>query len=298
MRRSGACVTREVWLQRNRGARGSVKVGLVVVFTLLPTLARAQTPSPSDPRLAESLQVCLDDHEAGQEQRALGDLASSYRAFGRCGDSSCPDIVRSDCSLWMRELTDKLALTSVVVWVNGQVYRKARIVLNGKPLETATTGQPVPLAEASYRLEVTVENFDPQLRQVQVEKQHLGQLRTLRFTFNSPPPAPITPKATYWLGGLGLAGIGAFAALGVSSRQLQSDLENRCAPNCPSSDVDTVRQRALLANVSLGVGVTSLLSAAAAYLWFPEFSRSNDLTVAIGFADHQATIVQARFSAF
>jgi hypothetical protein len=57
-------------------------------------------------------------------------------------------------------------------------------------------------------------------------------------------------------------------------------LEARCAPMCTEREVDDVRRRYRIADVSLGVGLASL--AAAGYLYFTSPREAGDSSLALG----------------
>jgi len=81
-------------------------------------------------------------------------------------------------------------------------------------------------------------------------------------------PAPI-PTASYILGGVGLAGLTTFAVLASSGYAAEQHLRETCAGTCPADQVESVRNRYVAADVALGVGVASLVAAAAVWLWAP-----------------------------
>ena len=75
---------------------------------------------------------------------------------------------------------------------------------------------------------------------------------------------------SYALAGVGAVALGSFAFFAVTGKSDENDLRDRCSPNCPESDVDSVRTKYLVADISLGVGIASL--GAATFL----FVTSND----------------------
>jgi len=80
--------------------------------------------------------------------------------------------------------------------------------------------------------------------------------------------API-PTASYILGGVGLASLTTFAVLASSGYAAEQQLRRTCAGACASDQVDSVHTRYVAADVALGVGVASLLAAAAVWIWTP-----------------------------
>jgi hypothetical protein len=96
-----------------------------------------------------------------------------------------------------------------------------------------------------------------------VPTAELARPRPVRTT---PPPPPAPPPssgssaAPYLWGTLGLAGVGGYALLTTWGRK-DNELLSACAPDCPRASVEHIRKLYLLADVSLGVGVVSLVAA-------------------------------------
>jgi len=121
-----------------------------------------------------------------------------------------------------------------VVVLEGQKNRLVQVVFPPpapKPLPPAPIAQTAP--EVAVELEPTVEK------------------------------KPILP---WVLGGVGVLGVSTFVGLGLSGLRAEEDLEDTCAPECAPSEVQSVRNKYVLADVGLAVGLASL--GAAAYLLF------------------------------
>ncbi len=73
------------------------------------------------------------------------------------------------------------------------------------------------------------------------------------------------PVVAYVLAGVGVAALGGFAAFAITGKSAQSAMDG-CKPNCTRAQLDKMRLRYLLADISLGVGVVSL--GAGGYLYF------------------------------
>jgi hypothetical protein len=69
------------------------------------------------------------------------------------------------------------------------------------------------------------------------------------------------PAAAYWLGGAGLVGLGAYGMLVYWARTDNMSLAG-CSPNCSRESVDHIRHLYLAADVSFGVGVAAVGTAA------------------------------------
>jgi hypothetical protein len=68
------------------------------------------------------------------------------------------------------------------------------------------------------------------------------------------------------LAGVGVLGAAGFAYFGITAKSDLDNLRQTCAPNCAKSDLDAVKQKAAIADISLGVGVVAL--GAAAWVFF------------------------------
>jgi hypothetical protein len=89
----------------------------------------------------------------------------------------------------------------------------------------------------------------------------------------APAAAPIAkpiPPMTYALSGAGLVGLGGYALLTYWGRKDNDALSTGCAPHCSQSSVDHVRKLYLAGNISLGMGLASLVAA----YWVYAHSRS------------------------
>ena len=67
------------------------------------------------------------------------------------------------------------------------------------------------------------------------------------------------------VGAVGVVGLVSFAVLGAVGRGDESQLKSSCSPNCAKADIDSVRTKYALADVSLGAGIASLGVAA---IWY------------------------------
>ena len=63
-------------------------------------------------------------------------------------------------------------------------------------------------------------------------------------------------------------------ALGLSAVSERNSLRDSCAPHCSTDQIEGVRQRALAANISFGVGAVAAATAVATYLFRPEAAKA------------------------
>ena len=77
---------------------------------------------------------------------------------------------------------------------------------------------------------------------------------------------------TYVAAGIGVLALSSAAYFGLKARGDTSDLLRTCAPNCTTSEADSVRKEFVAANISLGIGVVAL--GVAGVLWLLQGSSS------------------------
>jgi hypothetical protein len=150
----------------------------------------------------------------------------------------------------------------------GRDLRDVHVTLDGGPLVDHLDAHAIPIdpGEHAFRFErggVTVEE------RVMVREGEKARLLTVTVDAApragpEPPAEPTataprsTNVATYIVGGLGLAALGAFGYFGLSGRSEYFDLEHSCAPHCTSSQTAPGRTKLIVADISLGVSVVAL----------------------------------------
>jgi hypothetical protein len=188
----------------------------------------------------------------------------SRASFLECAASNCPAAVQRDCERWSRELAAELPKLEIEVRLAGKRREDASIEIDGELRADALTSAVV-LDPGLHRYRVGLagaRGLDGELMLRSGEPARQLSLELVPVEQGSRR----VPTLTWVLGGVGVAGAAGFLGFGLSSRSLEHELERSCAPLCSNEQIDRVRQRSLIANVSLGVSVASLASAAALYL--------------------------------
>lgn len=213
---------------------------------------------------ARSSGTCFDQHELGQELRQSGKLLESHALFRSCASEHCPAAVQRDCRAWSAELDTEVPSVTLRVSVAGQPRSDARVEIDGK-LRSEAPAQAVKLDPGLHDLHVSAPEARPLHRRLELRPGAREQLSLSLTPLPERTPKPVS-VLSWVLGGVGLAGTAGFVAFGLSSRSLEHELEERCSPLCSEEQIDRVKQRSVLANVSLGLGVSSLAAAGALYL--------------------------------
>jgi hypothetical protein len=240
------------------------------------------------PASAQEKKACAAASEKAQSLRSEGKMISARELLLVCARDVCPTVVRKDCSRWVAEVDE--ALPSIVVAAkdeSGHDVTDAKVFVDDQPFSDTLDGKSQPIDPGAHvvRLERQGKQVTEKVLIREGEKNrivliHLGP----QPKEGGPPPPPPKdkpiPAETWILGGVGVVGLVGFVGFGLSARGQASDLRSSCAPACAQSDVDSVKKKALFADVSLGIGLVALGAATYFYL---TTSNEKDATK-VGFA--------------
>lgn len=253
--------------------------------------ASAAPESKPDPVL-----VCLDNHTQGQQSRRDGKLLESRDSFRACSATGCPSEIIRDCLGWLEEVEKQLPSVSISVMADGVSRVDAQVYIDDVLVLEKLSGRALDVNPGPHRLRVVLPPFAPFEEQVVFAEG--DRFRVLDVKFNSPrgatdplatttqaatpldsePYRPV-PIATYVFGGIGIAAAISGGAWGISNVALRSDMEDQCSPNCTDKSIDVLKQRALIADISWGVSIVSLATAATIYFLRPEESAEQPIAV-------------------
>jgi hypothetical protein len=266
-----------MWL---RGANWRRTVGTLVTVSL----ALGATPAAAVDKVA-----CVQAAEAGQRLRSHGQLLSAREQLLVCSSAECPAVVSQDCTSWLGAVQRSLA--SAIVNArdsNGQPLTDVSVTVDGRLLPERAPTAAIDLDPGEHSIRCDREGFAEavvpatlgdgdrgreivcSLEPLQPRPSQPAPPATAHLPAAALQPTPPAPRGssgglpwTVWaFGGLGLAGVGTFAGFALSASSDQNALRHSCAPYCPSSKVDPVATKFTVADVSLGVGLVSLGTAA------------------------------------
>lgn len=240
----------------------------------------------ASPALADGeKQACIGAHASGQALRNQGLLLDAAGAFTACLKPTCPRILQSECAVWLSELE---AATPTVVFDavdgKGNVITKVAVLIDGKRMVSRLDGRPVPVDPGEHELVFEAETGGRvEQRMLVLEGQKNRMVRAVfgssdgdvanstRTTETTASPRPVAeggPSAgwpVYALGAASVLGLAGFATFGLLGRAQESELE-ACRGQCSDRAYDVMRDRYLVADVSISIAVVSL--SAAAVVWF------------------------------
>jgi hypothetical protein len=249
---------------------------IVVTVVLLSLCRGALASSP-----AEEKRACVAASTEGQIARDEGRLLDAREQLLLCAQDHCPAVVRKSCGEWLADIEERIP--SVVVRAldaSGQDLTDVTLTIDGK--EVPLDGRPVMLDPGPHELQVTEASGVTEERKVLLAEKEKARLVNVNISINvhesqnpegslasqdAPAPAPSekreyhVPAGAWVLGGVGVLGLGTFAVMGAMAKSDLDDLEKTCSPNCSQSDADAGKTKALIADISLGVGAAALVGA-------------------------------------
>ncbi len=259
--------------------RGASRARLRIAVALLPlsTLFGAGAARAD-------VAACVAAHSHGQAERNAGRLQSAKADFISCSTSACPGAIQSECAAFLAEVEGFTAsVVFAAIDAEGHDATDVKVTVDQQPLLDKLTGLATTLDPGRHDIVYTWPDGFEQKQTVVVAQGEKNRRLELR---REPKPAatepvarpPVaagpkkTPVAAYVLTGVGAAALGSFAAFAITGKSAQSAMDG-CKPNCKQAQVDKMRRRYLLADISLGVGVVAL--GAGGYFYFSASREPN-----------------------
>ena len=271
------------------GRRLAVAMVMALAATALwPAGARARAPAEGD--------SCAASYERAQEDRSAGHLVDARAELLVCAQTSCPEFIMTDCRRWLDEVEYAMPTVVFAVREGTRDLEDVLVTRNGKLIANRLDGRAVAVDPGKQRFvfelkgnrQRTVDALiveGEKSRVIAVEVAPPDPVALTEYGGARPPPAlaPVRPlsAAPLVLAGVGAVGLGGFAGLALAGYRQESALADRCAPRCTDGEVQSVRRKYLLADISLGVGVGALAVAGYLYLRDPYREPTPALTLAI-----------------
>jgi hypothetical protein len=212
--------------------------------------------------------ACVEAYESAQEQRLAGSLKNARARTEACAIESCPEFIRSDCTKWRAEIDAELPSVSFSVKSNGIRLTQVRITEDERVLAERADGSSVELDPGNHSFRFEAPGTQPMTRAFVLERGQKNRLVDVELLPLAPPPQPKpdtprtdskTPVLPWVLVGTGVLGLTAFTLFGSAGLSEEAKLERTCAPSCSDEELQSVKTKYLVADISLGVGVGSLL---------------------------------------
>ncbi len=264
--------------------------------------AWAADEDPETPSQEDVIDRCVSAYEQAQRHRNHGEWIEAREALMVCSRDHCPEIAKTDCTTWLAEV--RRDIPTVVVgarFADGRDAIDVTVYLDGKPFAMQMDGRPVEVNPGIHTL-----RFEADGRPTVEERVsfRVGERnRRVVVTLPDPPAPPLVrspsgiPAISYVLGGVGVLGLAGFGYFGATGLSKESDLD-RCKPMCPSNEVDAVRTRYLVGDISLAIGLVALGGASYFYFTKPGDEPSLDTRVGVRLQtgpNHAQAVLGGRF---
>jgi hypothetical protein len=245
-------------------------------FLLLPLPCFAQGAAAP-----EAKDACGLAFDAAQRLQAQGKLLDSQAKLIECSQPACPAFLVRECVAHYDRLTVSVpTVTPVARDESGTPLTDVAVGVDGKVLADQIGGRAFPIDPGVHEFRFEYQGKVVTVRELLSEGEKNKPI-VAEFVLHEPKPGPApagdaganpspsqgggVPTATYILGGVGIAALGAGVALRLVAANSYNDLLDSCSPNCASGEVASVRTKYVLSSVGLGVGAAAL--AGAGLIW-------------------------------
>jgi hypothetical protein len=227
--------------------------------------------APLEAHAADRVQQCIGEHVEAQLARKKGQLLAARGHLEQCSASSCPTLLRQECAALKQGV--EADLPSVVVGAigaDGQPTTAPRVSIDQATTLLPLGGQPIPLDPGEHVLRFQLPSGE--LRELKIvlaeserERRVVADFRPSTSLERAPEERSWPKVVLYTSIGVGAAAVGSFTIFALSGRSLESDLD-RCKPRCSdAAEVDRMRSRYLIADISLGVALVA--AGVGTYAW-------------------------------
>jgi hypothetical protein len=243
---------------------------------------------------------CIETHRQAQQAQNEEKLVHARELSRNCTALACPGLIVTDCARWLNDMEQRIPSVVFEVRLDGKPNLTATIVADGERVEEWTRGESLRLDPGEHQFRFEMAEHQPIIQNLLLAEGMRYRIVSVDFATEKPaapavanPVAPLpatappaapaerpVPVIVYPLLGVGAVGLGSFALFGLMGKSKQSDLENTCKPNCTDSALKPMKTSYLVGDISLGVGVASLVAASIFYLGRQE----NPPSTTVGFA--------------
>jgi len=249
----------------------------------------------------DSKRACASAFTSAQRLMRTGNLLEAKKRLVLCGGPECPKAMHPDCQQWLSSV--EASIPTVVFQVSSTTGGQPETVQLSVDGEDATIldGRAVSMDPGAHDVAFVTQGFRPASRHIVVSEGEklrrevvpLAPLPVKKATDSATLPAlsapaggraverpasRVTVPVILASSGAALAGVGAIY-FGLQARSDDRNLAG-CSPNCGRDGVDYVKREYLWANLSIGLAVAGITTAAVLFVINGRSSRA--ATMALG----------------
>jgi hypothetical protein len=242
-------------------------------------------------RAEDTKRACIAASTLGQTLRDEGKLVDAREPLLRCSREDCPGVVKAYCAEWLAEIeTQTPSLVVRATDAAGNDRTDVKTSIDGRVVKL--DGKPIPLDPGEHVVSVETPEGWRRDQKVLIVVREKSRLLTIQVApkgpaepgpspaptekpvatpvagGETPTPAPATqggiPAGAFVVGGVGVAALGSALYFGLTARSEYDTLKHDCSPKCTPDQSEAAHRKAVIADVSLGVGVAAI---AGGVLW-------------------------------
>jgi hypothetical protein len=200
--------------------------------------------------------------------------------------------MQPECLRWLSEVDAETPTIVVRARLgDGSDTADVHVFVDGREVAARLDGGPIALDPGEHALRFEHAGSEAVAQSVLAR---IGErLRPIEVTFAPRAAGPSTTRAEpeepsvrprwpgYVLATVGLVGVTSFSYFGLRGVLRYEQLKNDCSPSCAPDDSHDVKQKLLIADVSLGVSAVALLGASY-FIWWRPGARDSESHVDVG----------------
>lgn len=247
----------------------------------LASLFLSRPASAADPTTSECLSASEDSLKDGNDHA----LRAERKHLLICSANSCPTEIRKECMRRVEEVNAAMpALVFEAKKADGTDLTEVKVTMDGEVLTDRLDGTALEIDPGKHTFVFETEGEDSITKELVLnegvkdrrESVQFGNVAAAMGTQSGPPTEqaqggmPTQRVVALVTGGIGVAGIGTGAVLGVMAMQKKQDAEKLCPHDCANqTGVDAWHSATTMGTVStIAFAAGGALLAGAAVLWF------------------------------
>jgi hypothetical protein len=248
--------------------RGAPRAGVLGGWTAFALTALTLTSARAE--VSATARTCSAAYDKAQVLRRARQLRAAREELLVCSQSKCPAVITADCGPWLREVES--GMPSIVVVARdaaGNDVVAVKVWIDGVLLTSRLTGAAFDVDPGSHTLTLKPEDGQRVEQSLLVNMGEKNRVIQVSIRPDATPGrAPEAPDAGaprkgslvpgIVVGSLGVVSLGVSLGLYLSAKSALDGLKSSCAPHCSTSQVEPIRTKALISDITWGVGAAAL----------------------------------------